>query len=156
MRLAPILIAGMILSGCDITFGANGPVVTPSDSLVGQLVPVRRNPAPAAQDRTAAPGQPASTGVDADAPREPVSLAALMATGALPIGVTRAQVAAFAEAVADAGCVISTRGQRAAIQGQTGFDTDKLDSIRDYLWRAGQLDRNSGFYTLRTGRCGDA
>lgn len=161
MKYVSLFIAAVALAGCDITLGSNGPVITQSDSIIRRVVPMGAQ-TPSASDRVAVSNQTTATQTGtAAAPaqpapeRTPITLASLTAVTPLPVGVTRAQVETFKTAVADEGCVIATRQQRAAVQSRTGFDQEKTDRIIAFIWRDGDLERNSGNYVLTSGRCSD-
>ncbi len=168
MKFVALFIAGVALAGCDITFGADGPVITQPDSTLSRLFPVATvtgsvseaetttsdaETTTAQATPTVAQAAPSAAPAEPNAPRSAFTLAGLMDTTARPLGVSRDDVDTFKSAVADEGCTIGTRDQRAAVQGQTGFDEDKTDSIISYLWRTGDVDRNSGNYQLTSGRC---
>ena len=166
MKYFAAVIAAVTLAGCDVTFGEDGPIVVQRDNVLTRMVPMGSPAAPAnsqtapAATPNAAPTAPQAAPVAAQsAPREPrrgfnvsdVNVGALR-----PLEVSNQQVVAFKSAVVGAGCVISTREQRDAIKDQAGIDGDEFILIRDYLWRKGELDRNSGSFQLTTDPCADA
>lgn len=161
MKYVAFLIAGIALAGCDITFGANGPVVTQTDGVISRVAPLGTRPASAPQSTvTTAQGEtPAAQTAPARESRAgtgiPIMVSGVVATTALPLGVTRADVASFKAIVAEEGCRIASRDQKAAVRSRTGFDSEKLDRVIGYVWRTGELDRNSGSYTLTSGPCSD-
>jgi hypothetical protein len=74
----------------------------------------------------------------------------------LPEGVSAADVALFQSAVTNAGCTISTPDTAALVERQTGFDTDKLRSITQYLTLAGQSEPVPSGFRLTSGQCANA
>jgi len=161
MKYVALLIAGVALAGCDITFGSNGPVVTQTDGVISRVAPLRTRSVP--QDTVTAGQVETSASQNAAAPaREsrvgtgiPIMVSGVVARTALPLGVTRGNVDSFKSIVADEGCTIATREQKAAVRSRTGFDAEKLDRVIGYVWRTNELDRNSGSYTLTSGPCSD-
>ena len=74
----------------------------------------------------------------------------------LPDGVSEADVAMFKSAVAAEGCTISTDAQGDAIQAATGFESDKLSIITQYLTLAGESEPAVRGFRLTSGPCANA
>jgi len=74
----------------------------------------------------------------------------------LPEGVSAGDVALFKSAVTDAGCAVQDDTTAAVVENQTGFDTDKLRAITEYLRLAGESVHADPGFRLTTGPCADA
>ncbi|MCF2872114.1 hypothetical protein L0664_13645 [Octadecabacter sp. G9-8] len=74
----------------------------------------------------------------------------------LPDGVSAGDVALFQSAVTAQGCSIANDAQAAAVEAATGFDSDKLRAITQYLTLAGQSEPVSTGFRLTSGQCANA
>ena len=57
----------------------------------------------------------------------------------LPQGMSQTDVNTFTSAMIEAGCVVRTDEQGAAVEATTGFHENKLTEIVDYLTETGQI-----------------
>jgi len=181
-KYTTVLFAGLVLAGCEVTITPGvGTTINSTSPLFSDVIPTTTqsagNVAQAAP--TGAPAVPTgaqvaptaqvASNVAQPATRPGLAVAnngATVANGArrvvsnvgtaLPIGVSRRDIALFRTVVTEAGCNINTPELTGAVESQTGFDEDKIDRIVVYLARVGEVNRGLRSYRLFSGQCANA